>query len=139
MKSETWQKDGHEGRFVSAPDSESPDKAIEALFYLHQQGLSALDPESPDEAIEVGDRICAATLHPLPMAAEIQASQTTSQCLAQAFVANFQPKSLHSTVSHHLQDFEDVFSKALFDLLPEYKQWDHVIELVLNAEPSSYK
>ncbi|KAG6860231.1 hypothetical protein C0995_013904, partial [Termitomyces sp. Mi166 len=98
---------------------------------------SALDSESPDKAIEVGDRIYAATLHPLPTAAEIQASQTTSQCLAQAFVANSKP--LHSTVPHHLQDFEDVFSKALFDSLPEHKQWDHAIELVLDAEPFSCK
>ncbi|KAG6885074.1 hypothetical protein C0995_009603 [Termitomyces sp. Mi166 len=95
------------------------------------------DSESPDEAIEVGDRIYAATLHPLPMAAEIQASQTPSQCLAQAFVANFQPKLLHSTVPHHLQNFEDMFSKALFDSLPKHKQWDHVIELIPDAEPSS--
>ncbi|KAG6883902.1 hypothetical protein C0995_011366, partial [Termitomyces sp. Mi166 len=65
------------------------------------------DSESPDEAIEVGDRIYAATLHPPPTAAEIQASQTPSQHLAQAFVANSQPKPLHSTVPHHLQNFED--------------------------------
>ncbi|KAG6870291.1 hypothetical protein C0995_011520, partial [Termitomyces sp. Mi166 len=79
------------------------------------------DSESPDKAIEVGDRIYAATLHPLPMATEIWASQTPSQHLAQAFVANSQPKPLHSTVLHHLQNFEDVFSKALFDSLPEHK------------------
>ncbi|KAG6858208.1 hypothetical protein C0995_001768, partial [Termitomyces sp. Mi166 len=98
MESETQLEDGCEGEFISAPDSESPDKAI-----------------------EVGDRIYAATLHPPPTAAEIQASQTPSQHLAQAFAANSQPKPLCSTVPHHLQDFEDMFSKALFDLLPEHK------------------
>ncbi|KAG6882229.1 hypothetical protein C0995_015378, partial [Termitomyces sp. Mi166 len=116
MESETQQEDGCEGEFISAPDSESPDKAI-----------------------EVGDRIYAATLHPPPTATEIWASQTTSQCLAQAFAANSQPKLLHSTVPHYLQNFEDVFSKALFDSLLEHKQWDHVIELVPDAEPSSCK
>ena len=39
----------------------------------------APNPESPDEAIEVGDRIYATMLHPPPIEAEIQASQTTSQ------------------------------------------------------------
>ncbi|KAG6900748.1 hypothetical protein C0995_003201 [Termitomyces sp. Mi166 len=102
-----------------------------------QQEDECEDSESPDKAIEVGDRIYATTLHPSPMATEIWASQTTSQHLAQAFAANFQPKPLHSTVSHHLQDFEDVFFKALFNSLPEHKQWDHAIELVLDAEPSS--
>ncbi|KAG5716918.1 hypothetical protein E4T56_gene8518 [Termitomyces sp. T112] len=97
------------------------------------------DAESPDENIEVGDWIYATTLCLPPAVAEIQASQTTSQHLAEAFAANSQPKPFPSTVSNHLHDFEDVFSKASFDSLPERKQWDHVIELIPDAEPSSCK
>ncbi|KAG5727756.1 hypothetical protein E4T56_gene20808 [Termitomyces sp. T112] len=97
------------------------------------------DAESPDENIEVGDWIYATTLC-LPLAvAEIQASQTTFQHLAEAFAANSQPKPFPSTVPNHLHDFEDVFSKASFDSLPECKQWDHAIELIPDAEPSSCK
>ncbi|KAG5716012.1 hypothetical protein E4T56_gene2324 [Termitomyces sp. T112] len=95
------------------------------------------DAESPDETIEVGDLIYATTLCPPPTVAEIWASQTTSQHLAEAFVANSQPKPFHSTVPNHLHDFEDVFSKASFDSLPECKQWDHAIEPIPDAEPSS--
>ncbi|KAG6883039.1 hypothetical protein C0992_009915, partial [Termitomyces sp. T32_za158] len=73
------------------------------------------DPESPDKAIETDDRI------PPSMVAEIRASQTTFQRLAQAFAANSAPKSFWDAVPHHLQDFEDVFSKASFDTLPERK------------------
>ena len=76
---------------------------------------------------------------PPPTEAEIQASQTTSQRLAQAFAANSQPKSSGSTIPHHLQDFKDMFSKASFDSLPERKQWDHVIELLPGAEAASCK
>ncbi|KAG5730249.1 hypothetical protein E4T56_gene10572 [Termitomyces sp. T112] len=57
----------------------------------------------------------------------------------EAFAANSQPKPSHSIVPHHLHDFEDVFSKASFDSLPERKQWDHAIELIPDAEPSSCK
>ncbi|KNZ77264.1 hypothetical protein J132_05974 [Termitomyces sp. J132] len=96
------------------------------------------DEEPLDETIEVGDWI-SATLCPPPIVAEIQASQTTSQHLAEAFVANSQPKPFHSTVPNHLHDFEDVFSKAFFDSLLEHKQWDHAVELILDAEPSSCK
>ncbi|KAG5732029.1 hypothetical protein E4T56_gene18258 [Termitomyces sp. T112] len=39
----------------------------------------------------------------------------------------------------YIHVFEDVFSKALFDLLLESKQWDHAIELLPNSTPSSYK
>ncbi|KAG5719743.1 hypothetical protein E4T56_gene18558 [Termitomyces sp. T112] len=67
------------------------------------------DAESPDETIEVGDQIYATTLYPPLTVAEIWASQMTSQCLAEAFAANSQPKPFHSTVSNHLHDFEDLF------------------------------
>ncbi|KAG5724837.1 hypothetical protein E4T56_gene12619 [Termitomyces sp. T112] len=97
------------------------------------------DAEFLDENIEVGDRIYATTLCLPPAVAEIQASQTTSQHLAEAFAANSQPKPFPSTVPNHLHDFEDVFSKASFDSLLECKQWDHVIELIPDAEPSSCK
>ncbi|KNZ73448.1 hypothetical protein J132_03972 [Termitomyces sp. J132] len=35
--------------------------------------------------------------------------------------------------------FEDVFSKALFDLLPECKQWDYAIELMPDSKLLSCK
>ena len=56
-----------------------------------------------------------------------------------AFAANSQPKLSGSTIPRHLQDFEDVFSKASFDSLPERKQWDHAIELLPGAEAASCK
>ncbi|KNZ77727.1 hypothetical protein J132_04154 [Termitomyces sp. J132] len=42
-------------------------------------------------------------------------------------------------VLSHLHNFEDVFSKASYDSLPEHKQWDHAIELIPDAELSSCK
>ncbi|KNZ73983.1 hypothetical protein J132_08877 [Termitomyces sp. J132] len=42
-------------------------------------------------------------------------------------------------VSDHLHNFEDMFSKASFDSLPECKQWDYAIELIPDTEPSSCK
>ncbi|KAG5726363.1 hypothetical protein E4T56_gene18924 [Termitomyces sp. T112] len=97
------------------------------------------DAESLDENIEVGDWIYATTLCLPPAVAEIWASQTTFQHLAEAFAANSQPKPFYSTVPNQLHDFEDVFSKASFDSLPEHKQWDHAMELIPDAEPSSCK
>ena len=73
------------------------------------------------------------------MAEEIRASQTTSQRLAQAFAANAQPRTFRDAVPNHLHDFEDVFSKASFDSLPERKQWDHAIELLPDSKPANCK
>ncbi|KAG5729279.1 hypothetical protein E4T56_gene8083 [Termitomyces sp. T112] len=66
--------------------------------------------------------------------------QTTSQQLAQAFVANSMPQAFQDIMPPYLcSAFEDVFFKASFDSLPECKQWDHTIELMLGSKPSSCK
>ncbi|KNZ82383.1 hypothetical protein J132_00198 [Termitomyces sp. J132] len=39
----------------------------------------------------------------------------------------------------YLHAFEDVFSKALFDLLLEHKRWNHAIELLPDSIPSNCK
>ncbi|KAG5349522.1 hypothetical protein C0989_003315 [Termitomyces sp. Mn162] len=49
------------------------------------------EPELLDKVVEVGNQIYATTVHSLPFTAEIWASQTTSQQLAQAFAANAMP------------------------------------------------
>ncbi|KAG5718729.1 hypothetical protein E4T56_gene2675 [Termitomyces sp. T112] len=117
--------------------------SLPPLAFPHREALykdvQGIGCESPEGEGEVGDWIYATTLCPPPTVAEIQASQTTSQCLAEAFAANSQPKPFCSTVPNHLYDFEDVFSKASFDSLLECKQWDHAIELIPDAEPSSCK
>ncbi|KAG5640134.1 hypothetical protein DXG03_000970 [Asterophora parasitica] len=69
-----------------------------------------------------GDHIYAAAVCPLPMAKHIQASQTTLQRLAEAFVANAGPWSFWDAVPNHLHDFEDIFTKASFDSLSDHKQ-----------------
>ncbi|KNZ79509.1 hypothetical protein J132_09522 [Termitomyces sp. J132] len=71
--------------------------------------------------------------------AEIWASQITSHWLAQAFTANAMPQEFQDVVPPYLHAFEDVFSKASFDLLPEHKRWNHAIELLPDSTPSSCK
>ncbi|GLB33339.1 putative retrotransposable element tf2 155 kda protein type 1-like [Lyophyllum shimeji] len=97
-------------------------------------------PDSEDaDTMEEGDRLLATALFGYPAAEEIRASQTTSQRLAEAFARNSAPKDFRDAVPDYLHDFEDVFSKAAFDELPERKQWDHAIELEPGSTPSSCK
>ncbi|GLB45128.1 putative retrotransposable element tf2 155 kda protein type 1-like [Lyophyllum shimeji] len=121
----------------------------------HSSGIPTPEPELDDipefpepdsapgsdgvDAMEEGDRLLATTLFGYPAAEEIRASQTTSQRLVEAFMRNSAPKSFRDAVPDHLHDFEDVFSKAAFDKLPERKQWDHAIELKPGSTPSSCK
>ncbi|KAG5335126.1 hypothetical protein C0989_002347 [Termitomyces sp. Mn162] len=74
-----------------------------------------------DKAVEVGDWIYGTTLY-LPLSTmEIWVSQTRSQQLAQVFAANPVPQKFQDIIPPYLHAFEDVFSKVLFNLLPECK------------------
>ena len=95
------------------------------------------EPEEAEEPIEPGDRIFAIGLVPAP--AEIQATSSVSQCLAKAFKQN--PKSAPSgqSIPEYLKEFDSVFSKESFDVLPESKKWDHAVELIPGEKASNCK
>ena len=42
-------------------------------------------------------------------------------------------------IPEYLWEFEDVFSKEMFDMLPPRKPWDHVIELEPGSKPTNCK
>ena len=73
----------------------------------------------------------------LPLEVEsVQATQTTSQWLAEAHQRNLEKIR---EILDYLQEFEDVFSKKSFDALLEWKIWDRAIELEPGSKPSNYK
>ncbi|KAG5728483.1 hypothetical protein E4T56_gene19562 [Termitomyces sp. T112] len=140
----------HSAAMLKMQEAQALCMALEALYkddqsngrIQEEQGgefSSIYEPEFLDEVLEMEDQIYATTIHPPPSVTEIWASQTTSQRLAQAFAANAEPQEFQDVVPPYLHAFEDVFSKASFDSLPEHKRWDHAIELVPNSTPSSCK
>ena len=42
-------------------------------------------------------------------------------------------------VLDYLKEFTSVFSKTLFDVLPDSREWDHAMELVPRSKPSGCK
>jgi len=42
-------------------------------------------------------------------------------------------------LSTYITEFQSVFAKEDFDILPEYHKWDHTIELIPRAKPKSSK
>jgi hypothetical protein len=94
-------------------------------------------PYEGDDQLEEGDRLFATMI---PCEAKfIWATSNISQRLAEVFHNNSEPKSFHESVPTHLHNFEDVFSKASFDRLPDQKIWDHAIELILGSNPMNCK
>ena len=65
-----------------------------------------------------------------------------SQRLAEAFKRNSEPVWTETSfpgTPDYLQEFNDVFSKESFDALPDFKPWDHAIELIPGAKPTGCK
>ena len=45
----------------------------------------------------------------------------------------------HSPLPAYVMEFQSVFAKEDFDILPEHRKWDHAIELIPGVEPKLLK
>jgi|SRR5882724_2205105 len=70
--------------------------------------------------------------------AEVGASQTVSQRLAEA-AGETHSMCFKDIVPKPYQEFKDIFAKESFDELPDWKKWDHTIELVPYSQVFSTK
>jgi len=96
------------------------------------------EPEEAEELIEPGDCIFAIGLVPAP--AEIRATSSVSQRLAEAFKRNSEASAPTGwPVPEYLKEFDSVFSKESFDVLPESKKWDHAVKLIPGEKASNCK
>ena len=66
----------------------------------------------------------------------IHTSQMTSQRLAEAHQKSL---PIEVAIPTYLQGFQDVFLKESFDALPNWKVWDHAIDLIPGSKPSNCK
>jgi len=64
---------------------------------------------------------------------------TTSQHLAEGARHSKETQAATTPLSAYIAEFQSVFAKEDFDILPEHRKWDHAIELIPGAEPKSSK
>ena len=96
------------------------------------------EPKEAEEPIKPGDCIFAIGLVPAP--AEIWATSSVSQHLAEAFKCNSKSSGPSGqSILEYLKEFDSVFSKESFDALPESKKWAHAVELIPGEKASNYK
>ena len=66
----------------------------------------------------------------VPAPAEIWATSSVSQCLAEAFKCNSKASAPSSwSILEYLKEFDSVFSKESFNALPEPEKWDHADDI----------
>jgi len=88
---------------------------------------------------EIGDRLFMTRILLEPAAEDLRATSTISQKLAEgARQASETQKGLFIPPDY-AKEFESVFAKKDFNILPEHRQWDYAIELIPGSEPKSWK
>jgi len=70
---------------------------------------------------------------------DLQATTTTSQCLVEGARHSVETQAAATLLSAYVAEFQSMFAKEDFDILPEHRKWDHAIELIPGAEPKSSK
>ena len=108
-----------EGSDSNGSDSDGPDSEVVSL--------------RPEDTLEGGEHLLYVNLQPEE---HLQAIATTSQRLVEASQKH---KKAEAKIPEYLWEFEDVFSKETFDMLPPQKPWDHVIELEPGSKPTNCK
>jgi len=74
-----------------------------------------------------------------PAVEDLHATSTISQKLAEGAHQASETRKGLLPLPNCAKEFKSVFAKEDFDILPEHRQWDHAIELVLGSEPKSSK
>jgi len=72
-------------------------------------------------------------------AEDLRAASTTSQKLAEGAHRSMETRKESFILPDYIREFESVFAKEDFNILPEHRQWDYAIELILGSEPKSLK
>jgi len=88
---------------------------------------------------ELRDRLFLIHLLPEPNQVDLRAMATTSQRLAKGARRSVEAQAATTPLSAYVVEFQSVFAKEDFDILPEHCKWDHAIELIPGAEPKSSK
>ena len=96
-----------------------------------------LQMHSPDW--EPGDRLFLICLFPELTQVDLQAMATTFQHLAEGARHSKEMLAATSLLPAYVAEFQSVFAKEDFDILPEHHKWDHTIKLIPRVEPKSSK
>jgi len=92
---------------------------------------------SPDWGL--GDRLFLTHIFPELTEVDLQATAMTSQCLAEGTRRSKETLATATPLPTYVTEFQSVFAKEDFDILPEHRKWDHAIELIPGVEPKSSK
>ena len=108
---------------------------------LFQKELELEDTPPPTYCSdwEPGDRLFLTHVFLELTQANLQAMAMTSQRLGERARHSKETHAIIAPLPAYVTEFQSVFAKEDFDILPEHCKWDHAIELIPGAEPKLSK
>jgi len=86
-----------------------------------------------------GDQLFMTRILPDGTVEDLHATSITSQKLAEGARRSAEAWKEPFIPPNYVRGFESIFAKEDFNILPEYRQWDHAIELIPGPKPKSSK
>jgi len=110
-----------------------------APLFQEELELKETPPQtcSPDWGLR--DRLFLTRIFPELTEIDLRATATTSQRLAEGARRSKETLAAATPLPAYVAEFQSIFAKEDFDILPEHRKWDHAIELIPGAEPKSSK
>jgi len=132
QKEQTYQKRIELRALQSCRDRPTP--LFQEELDLEEMPLQTYSPDW-----EPGDRLFLTCLFPELTQVDLQAMAMTSQRLAEGARHSKETLATATPLPVYVVEFQSVFAKEDFDILPEHRKWDHAIELIPGVEPKSLK
>ena len=101
--------------------------------------LEEVLPQTYYPSWKLGDQLFLICLFPELTQADLQATATISKHLAERAKGSKETQAAITLLPTYVTEFQSVFTKEDFDILPEHHKWNHTIELIPRVEPKSLK
>jgi len=134
-KKQTHQKRTELRALRSCRDGPTP--LLQEELELEEPEETPPQPYAPDW--EPGDRLFLTRLLLELTQTDLRAMATTSQRLVKGARRSKETRAATTLLPAYVVEFQSVFAKEDFDILPKHRKWDHAIELIPGAEPKLSK
>ena len=108
-------------------------------LFQEELELEEMPPQMRSSDWGLRDRLFLTRIFPELTEVDLRATATTSQCLVEGARHSKETLATAIPLPAYVIEFQSIFTKEDFDILPEYRKWDHAIELISRAKPKSSK
>jgi len=108
-------------------------------LFQEELELEEMPPQMRSSDWGLRDRLFLTRIFPELTEVDLRAIATTSQRLVEGARRSKETLATAILLPAYVTEFQSIFTKEDFDILPEHRKWDHAIELIPRAQSKSSK